>query len=176
MTGAEAGALDPQLRMLLEVTYECLENAGMPLQEVAASKTSVFVGSSSSGITRMHLSMSSMSDTKTQNMPHCSWMISTICLCTAQLGLAYQCWQTESPTSTTYVVPLWRSIRRALLVWWQRASTLTLLYPDANVMQAPRMPVIAQQGKSHEPDSCVTINAVSRWPSRSLTSRISVAR
>lgn len=40
MTNAEAAALDPQLRMLLEVTYECLENAGTPIQTAAGSNTS----------------------------------------------------------------------------------------------------------------------------------------
>lgn len=31
MTAAEATALDPQLRILLEVSYECLENGTLPL-------------------------------------------------------------------------------------------------------------------------------------------------
>ena len=31
MTAAEATALDPQLRILLEVSYECLENGKLPL-------------------------------------------------------------------------------------------------------------------------------------------------
>lgn len=49
MTSAEAAALDPQLRMLLEVVYECFENTGIPIHDVAGTDTSVFVGSSSSG-------------------------------------------------------------------------------------------------------------------------------
>lgn len=53
MTGAEASALDPQLRMLLEVVYECLEDSGIPIHEATGSNTSVFVGSSSSGISRL---------------------------------------------------------------------------------------------------------------------------
>ncbi|KAI0451648.1 putative polyketide synthase [Xylaria acuta] len=47
MTAAEAATLDPQLRMLMEVTFECLENAGMPIEGLARSDTSVFVASSS---------------------------------------------------------------------------------------------------------------------------------
>ncbi|KAI8627782.1 putative polyketide synthase [Xylariaceae sp. FL1651] len=47
MTASEAAALDPQLRMLLEVTFECLENAGLPIECLAGTDTSVFVGSSS---------------------------------------------------------------------------------------------------------------------------------
>lgn len=49
MTSAEAGALDPALRMMLEVVYECFEDAGIPMQSVVGSDTSVFVGTSSSG-------------------------------------------------------------------------------------------------------------------------------
>lgn len=48
MTAAEASALDPQLRMLLEVAYECMENGGMRMEDLVGSDTSVFVGSSSS--------------------------------------------------------------------------------------------------------------------------------
>ncbi|KAF1850336.1 uncharacterized protein K460DRAFT_400404 [Cucurbitaria berberidis CBS 394.84] len=41
---AEAMAMDPMQRLLLEVTYEALENAGTPLSKVSGSKTSCFVG------------------------------------------------------------------------------------------------------------------------------------
>ena len=47
MSGAEATATDPQLRILLEVAFESLENAGIPLEQLVGSKTSCFVGSSS---------------------------------------------------------------------------------------------------------------------------------
>ncbi|KAL8803996.1 MAG: hypothetical protein Q9200_006002 [Gallowayella weberi] len=42
---AEAECMDPQQRWLLEVTYHALENAGLPLECVASSETSVHVGS-----------------------------------------------------------------------------------------------------------------------------------
>ncbi|KAM0794237.1 reducing type I polyketide synthase [Usnea florida] len=42
---AEAAALDPQQRLLLETSYRALENAGIPLDKVRGSKTSVFTGS-----------------------------------------------------------------------------------------------------------------------------------
>ncbi|KAH8804399.1 putative polyketide synthase [Xylogone sp. PMI_703] len=45
MTAAEAAALDPQQRILLECTYEAVENSGMKLHSFSGSNTSVFVGS-----------------------------------------------------------------------------------------------------------------------------------
>jgi acyl transferase domain-containing protein len=44
MTPIEAQWLDPQQRKILEVAYECLENAGLSLELVAGSNTAVFVG------------------------------------------------------------------------------------------------------------------------------------
>ncbi|KAI2779732.1 putative polyketide synthase [Daldinia loculata] len=41
---AEAKAMDPQQRMALECTYEALENAGIRMEDVAGSDTSVYVG------------------------------------------------------------------------------------------------------------------------------------
>lgn len=45
---AEAMALDPKQRVTLEVTYEALENAGLPLHEVAGTQTACYIGSASS--------------------------------------------------------------------------------------------------------------------------------
>ncbi|KAL6230297.1 hypothetical protein BDW75DRAFT_248783 [Aspergillus navahoensis] len=44
MTATEAEGMDPQHRILLEVTYEAFENAGMPLRTVTGSQTAVMVG------------------------------------------------------------------------------------------------------------------------------------
>ncbi|KAL8653433.1 MAG: hypothetical protein Q9226_003851 [Calogaya cf. arnoldii] len=44
MTQAEANAMDPQHRLLLEITYEALENAGLPLGSVVGSETACFIG------------------------------------------------------------------------------------------------------------------------------------
>ncbi|KAG9187092.1 hypothetical protein G6011_04963 [Alternaria panax] len=41
---AEAMAMDPMQRLLLEVTYEALENSGTPLARISGSKTSCYVG------------------------------------------------------------------------------------------------------------------------------------
>ncbi|KAI1425016.1 hypothetical protein F5Y12DRAFT_749302 [Xylaria sp. FL1777] len=45
ITPIEAQWLDPQQRRMLEVSYECLESAGLTLDQVAGSNTAVFVGS-----------------------------------------------------------------------------------------------------------------------------------
>ncbi|GKZ93794.1 type I Iterative Polyketide synthase (PKS) [Aspergillus niger] len=44
MTPVEAMWLDPQQRRILEVTYECLENADLRLEDVAGKDIGVFVG------------------------------------------------------------------------------------------------------------------------------------
>ncbi|KAG7038038.1 reducing polyketide synthase [Colletotrichum scovillei] len=48
ITAAEAMALDPKQRIMMEVAYEALENAGMPLPRVAGSQTACYIGSSTS--------------------------------------------------------------------------------------------------------------------------------
>ena len=46
----EAIAMDPQQRQLLEVVYECLENAGISLQALSGAPVGCFVGSSTNGM------------------------------------------------------------------------------------------------------------------------------
>jgi acyl transferase domain-containing protein len=52
VTPIEAQWLDPQQRRMLEVSYECLESAGLTLDQVAGSNTAVFVGSFTSDYRR----------------------------------------------------------------------------------------------------------------------------
>jgi zearalenone synthase (highly reducing iterative type I polyketide synthase) len=40
----EAEAIDPQHRIMIEVAYEALERAGLPLEKIAGTKTSVYMG------------------------------------------------------------------------------------------------------------------------------------
>lgn len=42
---SEAESIDPQQRLMIEVAYEAFENAGLPMQTVAGSRTGVFIGS-----------------------------------------------------------------------------------------------------------------------------------
>lgn len=44
ITAQEASAMDPAARMLLEVTFEALENAGVKVEDIAGSDTSCYVG------------------------------------------------------------------------------------------------------------------------------------
>ncbi|KAJ6127372.1 hypothetical protein N7523_002984 [Penicillium sp. IBT 18751x] len=46
ITAAEAEAMEPPQRLLLETAFHALENAGIPMQRIAKSKTAVFAGSS----------------------------------------------------------------------------------------------------------------------------------
>ena len=52
----DAIAMDPQQRQLLEVTYECLENAGLRLEDLNEAPIGCFVGSYAVGIERTHSS------------------------------------------------------------------------------------------------------------------------
>ncbi|CAI7646607.1 unnamed protein product [Penicillium glandicola] len=42
---SDASSMDPQQRYLLECTYQALENAGLPMEKVSGTKTSVYSGS-----------------------------------------------------------------------------------------------------------------------------------
>ncbi|KAJ8133487.1 hypothetical protein O1611_g146 [Lasiodiplodia mahajangana] len=53
VTPIEAQWLDPQQRRMLEVSYECLESAGLTLDQVSGSNTAVFVGSFTSDYQQM---------------------------------------------------------------------------------------------------------------------------
>ncbi|OJZ91221.1 hypothetical protein ASPFODRAFT_706954 [Aspergillus luchuensis CBS 106.47] len=44
ISGKEAAAMDPQQRILLEVVYEALENAEIPLKDIRGTNTSVYCG------------------------------------------------------------------------------------------------------------------------------------
>jgi acyl transferase domain-containing protein len=44
ITPVEAIAMDPQQRMLLEIAYEAVENAGIPLEDFVGTNTAVYAG------------------------------------------------------------------------------------------------------------------------------------
>ncbi len=41
---AEATGMDPKQRMMMESAYEAVENAGIPMENLAGSNTSCYVG------------------------------------------------------------------------------------------------------------------------------------
>lgn len=55
VTPIEAMWMDPQQRKMLEVSYECLESAGLSLEGVAGSNTAVYVGSFTSDYQQMSI-------------------------------------------------------------------------------------------------------------------------
>lgn len=55
ITPIEARWLDPQQRKMLEVSYECLESAGLTLEDVSGSNTAVYVGSFTSDYQQMSI-------------------------------------------------------------------------------------------------------------------------
>jgi len=50
ISGVDAMAMDPQQRQLLEVVYECLENAGITLEGLDGQPVGCFVGSFAVGM------------------------------------------------------------------------------------------------------------------------------
>lgn len=50
LSSTEATALDPQQGQLLEVVYECLENAGVPLESLNGAAVACVVGSYAGGM------------------------------------------------------------------------------------------------------------------------------
>lgn len=54
-TSELAAVYDPQFRLQLELTYEALENAGLSIQDVAGSNTSVFAGSFFHDYSELHM-------------------------------------------------------------------------------------------------------------------------
>ncbi len=50
INNSDAIAMDPQQRNLMEVTYECLENAGMPIEKLSGQRVGCLVGASAVGL------------------------------------------------------------------------------------------------------------------------------
>ena len=64
MSSKEAEGLDPQQRMILEMTWEAFEDAGIPPSKMAHSDTAVFIGAASADMAIVH------SDDVGQNGPY----------------------------------------------------------------------------------------------------------
>ena len=62
----EAIRMDPQQRMLLEVAWECLEDAGIPAESLKGSKTGVFVGVQSQSIDYYFLQLADIGNVEFQ--------------------------------------------------------------------------------------------------------------
>jgi acyl transferase domain-containing protein len=63
---ADAVAMDPQQRQLLEVVYECLENAGITLEAVDGEPIGCFVGSYAVGMIFAHNNILPLSNSATR--------------------------------------------------------------------------------------------------------------
>ncbi|KAB8225746.1 putative polyketide synthase [Aspergillus novoparasiticus] len=61
----DAASMDPQQRLLLEYAYTALENAGLPMEKIAGTKTSVYTGSFSTDWMQMQYKDSEESKTTT---------------------------------------------------------------------------------------------------------------
>ncbi|KAE8137530.1 putative polyketide synthase [Aspergillus pseudotamarii] len=61
----DAASMDPQQRLLLEYAYTALENAGLPMEKAAGTKTSVYTGSFSTDWMQMQYKDSEESTTTT---------------------------------------------------------------------------------------------------------------
>src|SRR4029079_1889851 len=53
MSARESASTDPQHRLLLEVAWECLEDAGMAPRDLSGTKAGVFVGISTTDYSRV---------------------------------------------------------------------------------------------------------------------------
>jgi acyl transferase domain-containing protein/acyl carrier protein len=62
ITPREAANIDPQQRLLMEVTWESLENAGIPTQSLHGSRTGVFIGSFNNDYLRLQVAANSPLD------------------------------------------------------------------------------------------------------------------
>ncbi|HMZ80625.1 MAG TPA: beta-ketoacyl synthase N-terminal-like domain-containing protein, partial [Acidobacteriota bacterium] len=62
ITPREANRLDPQHRLLLEITWEALEQAGIAADRLAGSQTGVFIGISTTDYSRLSLAEQSQLD------------------------------------------------------------------------------------------------------------------
>ena len=49
--------MDPQQRQLLEVVYECLENAGIRMEDLDGASFGCFVGSYAVGMLERHVTL-----------------------------------------------------------------------------------------------------------------------
>ena len=69
----EAPGIDPQHRLLLEVTYESLEDAGIPVDSLAGSQTGVFVGIMANDYTRFQMANTEKIDNYSATNSHYSF-------------------------------------------------------------------------------------------------------
>lgn len=62
ITSAEANRMDPQQRLILEVSYEALQHAGLPIEQLKEQSVGVFIGVSSADYSHFNLSNSNAID------------------------------------------------------------------------------------------------------------------
>ncbi len=100
VSGADATAMDPNQRQMLEVVYEALENAGIPLEQLDGAPVACFVGSYATDYLDM------MQRDAEDRAPGFS------------SARAASSWLTASATSSTSKAPASPSTRPVPVAWW----------------------------------------------------------
>jgi acyl transferase domain-containing protein len=157
----EASSMDPQQRILLEVTWEALENAGQAPDQLAGSRTGVYIGMSSNDFAMMALRRMNEQAVQTHSATGISPSI-TAGHVSYFLGLRGPCMALDTACSSalTAIHLATQSLRRGETSMALAGSVNLILAPDGNVLTC-KARMLAPDGK------CKTFDASADGYSRS---------